>query len=344
MRFTYSIILCSLVLFAGCKKNESKTSPSTPDFSWEEVGTASLIESANHIVTFDASGNLYATAHRYVLKWDKTSEAWKQLGTLKTDGEITRIVADSKGNVYVAGNNLFLNGATIAKWNGQNWDSLSTNGGDWKIGTADAMTTDFNGNLVTNIVHGKPTWIAIGKYTGASWDYIYDPPTSTEFGGMAMFTGMVSDKNGKIYVVVGNGIAKWDGAYWSNIPLWNDASGIPKWIMIDSNGKIYVSTNTDRELKVLDGTTWATMGGLNNNDYITAMTTDISGGVYIAGKFNNKNSVLKWDGTKWSEIGNLNANNRIRSLACDLEDGGYIYASGEFRNGNSKTYVARYKK
>ncbi|MDB5271848.1 MAG: hypothetical protein JWO58_215 [Chitinophagaceae bacterium] len=302
--------------------------------SWSELGSGSDALNANQIISqicADPSGNIYAagnftdaSGYIYVAKWDGTS--WSEVGvgvdSLKVTGGIGAICSDQSGNIYAAGAFDDANGKSyVAKWNGSTWSELGTgshalNGNDiiWNI------TSDANGNIYA--------------------------------------AGDFKDAAGKTYV------AKWDGTDWSELGTGTNALKANYFIYtvyVDPSGNVYAAggftddhIETDYTYLVVkwDGTSWTKVGtggnGLMATGSILSMISDNDGMLYIAGFFSNSNSeryVAKWDGTNWSELGTsigsqLHANSYIDQICADTD--GNIYAAGNFKDANSKRYVARY--
>ncbi|RWZ83845.1 MAG: hypothetical protein EO766_17575 [Hydrotalea sp. AMD] len=88
---------------------------------------------------------------------------------------------------------------------------------------------------------------------------------------------------------------------------------------------------------------FSTLGSFTLNDQIYSLTSDVSGNVFSAGRFQNSSGKMyvgRWSNNTWSELGTLNANSNILSLITDASNN--IYAGGVFTNGSGKYYVAKW--
>lgn len=334
---------------------------------WSHLGVGVNSLHANgyiYSLTTDAKGNVYAGGYFtnkndkcYVAKWNGTD--WVELGEnapLNASDYISCIKTDIAGNVYAGGG--FKDSAGeyyIAKWNGVNWtevgngaNKLNANGPFNAIEVTETGTvyaggfgTDSNNN--TNVI---------------KWN---NDTCRSLFSTNGAIRALYLDKAGDLYAVGDfrnydhyGYIAKWNGVSIKKIGFWRNSlhtgESDVQMIAVDSKGIVYVagifsdpSLKHYRQLEQWDGETWSKVGGdtayLNPNGAISAMTTDLSGNLYVTGNFTDSNGkyyIAKWNGHTWSKVGNSNNPIKIFKpltlLACDKK--GNVYAGGDFGESN----------
>lgn len=245
--------------------------------------------------------------------------------------EVRSACADNLGNIYVGGDFSMINGEYywgIAKWNGSQWDSLSS--GFHVIGQNTASSNGaralayYNNELYAGgyfiNVEGKPIRY-IARWNGVKWDSLPQSPN-------ANVTQLVVC-NGKLYAFgqfnrIGtslcNKIAFWDGVSWTPIGM---PYSIPYLADIaEYKGELYLGGNihgagsdpNNYDLVKFDGTNWVPVGGgikggvsdvsclkvFNNELYI--------GGFFSKAAGNAGENLMKWDGLQFKEvIGGLDA-------------------------------------
>ena len=242
----------------------------------------------------------------YIAKWDGTN--WSALGSNGAGGSslnnfVTSIVVNGN-DIYVGGafenvnnNGVILTAADgIAKWDGENWSALGSNGSG-------------NGSLNGSVT--ALTWSGDNLYVG----------------------GVFTDVNNKGTILSSaDYIAKWDGTDWSALSSNGAGDGslnaAPR--ALASNGSnVYVGgdfTNVNNNGTVLnaadyiakwDGTNWSALGSNGAGDgSLNSTVLDIAvdgNNIYAGGVFwdvNNNGTILNaadyiatWDGVNWSALG-----------------------------------------
>jgi len=153
-------------------------------------------------IAVDSQGNVYiikglrsdwVTLHYLVEKYDGIQ--WTELA--KTEANFTSIVIDSLNNVYIGGNFGFIvvdgvrvNIEYMAKWNGSNWRSPSTNNTNF----VDIMKIDENDNIYMVTTSSYITVYSGGKYNRYSFD-------GAGTGSGSQIRDIEIDQYGDVYVV-----------------------------------------------------------------------------------------------------------------------------------------------
>jgi hypothetical protein len=180
--------------------------------TWSNVGDVSNSPFTNGLywpITVDKDGNVYAVgriavpqanSEYHVAKWIKSSNTWINLtsnGPLFDNG-IHSLVTDSQGNLYIAGNVLYLpsveQGNYIYKWNGNTWTML----GGAKLPPSEfvKMHIDNSGNLLASFYNDKIS-PCVSKWNGNGWDEL-SGKNNSNFGTGQIFC-INSDSKGNIY-------------------------------------------------------------------------------------------------------------------------------------------------
>ena len=207
-----------------------------------------------------------------------SAQIWSELdgGVNITDENycnISAVVCDTNGNVYIAGDfetagGLFVN--RIAKWDGASWSDLD-GGVD---GGVDSLALDSNGNLYAGGWFSDAGGVAashIAKWDGSSW-------SSLGSGLNGPVGALAADRRGNIYAVgtftmagsvAANYIAKWDGFAWSGF-----TNGINDNYEAAENGARDLSFDPDNNLYVAGPFTNA--GNMTVNGIAKAVLPDFS--------------------------------------------------------------------
>jgi hypothetical protein len=364
-----AIIALFIFLFNGCEPDQNSTSIS----EWVELSgtnTSTFTDYISSIAT-DASGNVYVDAEllnnnnmRYIAKWNKSTNTWRELGGTNTSsfngGFMAPITTDVFGNIYTCGMTWWSPQVNanyhVAKWDGSTWSELGGTNQPSFNNCISIITTDASGNVYAagdNIVNGNAPFVAKWDKSTNSWSVLggstwFVDCITTDFSGNVYVGGEFLNDNGSPYV------AKWDGGTWSELGGTNVSNfgiGNISSIAIDGSGNIYaagsfINNNDIKNIVKWDknSNTWSYLSSMIPSYCINSMVIDDSDNLYVAGDpyDSNKKYVSKWNGTSWSDYGNLNANGSIYCISSDAN--GNVYAGGAFTNGNNKYYVAVYYK
>ncbi|MBS4058306.1 MAG: hypothetical protein KGZ82_13380 [Bacteroidales bacterium] len=272
-------------------------------------------------ITVDMNDNVYAAAfikvpaansEYHVAQWHKDSKTWINLtasGPLFDNG-IFSMVTDLSGNLYVAGNVLYLteSGNYIYKWNGSVWNRL---GPRLPAFGQIFLHIDKSGKLYACIGLNDNFSPYVALWNGASWEELGG--TNNSHFGTGAIQCIHTDAQGNVYA--GGYFTDGNKAY--NLYKWTKASN--SWSAKNTPG----SSSDVYSIAVRESDTLFLAGNFVNE----------SGEHYVA-KFHQEVGL-------WSDYGRLRANQAIRSICFDPS--GYLYAGGEFTNADGKYYVGRYK-
>jgi len=200
----------------------------------------------------------------------------------------------------------------------------------------------FATNTGLNIFDGT-NWSTFGEFTGDPL-VIYD----FAFVGADLYVGGVFTMAGNVPAV---GLAKWNGAAWSDVggfsgavcTMTTDGTNLYVGGSFTNAGGLF-ATNVAR----WDGTNWASLaGGVGSYDTVFPSVNVLiwRNGLLYAGGATPARSIARWDGAKWealgSGIGNMLASPRGNTLAAwgnDLFVGGIFEDAG----GNDSGYIAHW--
>jgi hypothetical protein len=312
-------------------------------------------------------GNFYfQTNGKYfsqIARWDGLQ--WDTMGTGIIGAGNVLSMERYNGELYVAGafdSADSIAAKNIAKWNGNNWDSLpiqpfKTQG----VGSILGMKVINNELYVSgwiDTIAGMPI-TGIAKWNGSNWSGI-NFPNLQSFAGI----GAIAEYNGEIYAAgnfnsaaypndtIGE-IARYDGINWRSVGggIHGSMAGVAS--MVVYNGELYVagyfftsSGNAGNHIQKWNGTTWSDVGGGTNlnNGQITQLLVHNSK-LYAMGVMDSAGGVpaskiAVWDGSQWCGLGN-SFDNTIMS-GCIYKD--TLYIGGGFRtiDGDSVNHIAKW--
>lgn len=252
------------------------------------------------------------TAADYIAKWDGTN--WSALGSNGAGGgslnSYVKALAASGSTVYVGGaffdvnhNGSVLTAADyIAKWDGTNWSSLSSNGaGGGSVGYL-VTTLALSGSML--YVGGTFTNVNDNGVVLTAADYIarWDGTNWSALGSNGAGNGALSGAVSKVWV---NGTDLYVGGSFTNVN--NNGTALPtadyvtkwdgaSWSALGSNGS--------------GNGSFTGKGGGSVNAFALLGSTLLTGGYFFDP--NDAGSVLPgadhiaaWNGTHWSAVGNV---------------------------------------
>jgi hypothetical protein len=214
--------------------------------------------------------------------------------------------------------------------------------------------------LASQVAGGcQAQWIpSFGERPGTD-GYVHSMATFDNGAGPALYAAGVFNTAGG---VAARGLAKWDGARWSQVgstiagdlgyllslTVFNDGAGDALYVSGPFTSIDGVSANY---IAKWDGSTWTSLGaGLNGVASELVVFDDGSGpALFAGGSFTMAgsapaNHVAKWDGTSWSALGS-GTNGPVYSLAgWTVGDEPALYVGGQFESagGVSARFIAKW--
>ncbi len=265
-------------------------------------------------LALDDKGYLYAggdftlagtVSANNIARWDGSN--WYALGSGLVDGfyrTSPRALAMYGGNLYAAGDFTMAGGVLanhVAKWNGINWEALSSGTNDF----TDGLAIDHSGNVYVSgdfRAAGGTGANHIARWDGQNWSVVgFDNSLNSAV------LSIVVDKNNQVYAggvfttaggKPANRIARWNGSDWSAL-----GEGIPGTYCDGYFGSCVLALSMDSSSNLYAGGTFTMTAGINTNH------------------------IARWDGSSWSALGS-GVNGGVNALAVD--DNGNIYAGGIF--------------
>ena len=254
----------------------------------------------------DKNGDLYAISRAAVYKYDGSE--W-----ILTDGPKNpmRIVASSKGNIYVGGY------TGTWKLNDTTWESMGSPLLDGEPQTVGTILETREGTLYaatmgSGIYNGGSIW----EYRSGKWVNI-SPSIDDSIFGVSFFTYersgvitcMLEDKNGAIYAGTIGGVWRYNGGEsWTCITTDLPAlSNYARSLINGADGNIYMcaggAASNGGGIWCYDGKNWTNIDA-NLTGYaitISALTEGLDGTVYVGGSVSG-GGVLKKTQTGWEDI------------------------------------------
>jgi len=293
-----------------------------------------------------------------IVKWD--GSGWSHVGIGLTTGALSSTVVVrgltySGGTLFAAGDFYLAGGKSahrVARWNGVQWDSLSTGVDRNDNGISVLYSAGGNVYLGGSFVQtGGLTVNGIARWDGGAWNTLgaglyknifYNPSV----GAMAV------DNSGNLYITGGfasfesaaglpvNGTAEYDGTKWDSLNSSALANVTTVNAIAVSGASVYIGglfsqigNVTVNNVAVWNGSAWSAMGSGTDG---TVNAIAISGSnVYVAGQFTNAggsavHGVGVWNGSAWSGIGGgvQGIPNALAVHGNDLYVAGGIYQAG----------------
>lgn len=193
------------------------------------------------------------------------------------DFDATAIAAGADGTICALGDENYMNGSSVYKWNGANWDRLSGI-------NAVALDVDPDGNPWAVSKSGT-----IYRWTGSYWQNLPGRAKDISVGG-----------NGVVYIIDyynggsrGNYIAYWNGSSWVQINTIEAVS-----ITVDGKGNPWVVDNTGR-ISRFNGSSWEDLPGK-----ATDIAAAADGTVFITGYEPTYygHYMYRWNDYDWQKI------------------------------------------
>jgi hypothetical protein len=226
----------------------------------------------------------------------------------------------------------------IFTFDNQKWDVLLT---PEKISSISAIRQDKAGNIW---VIGQKEYVSnSGKNDAVMWSYkngVVDKIMDYDFTNKYPFDFIV-DKENNFWILMGGGMVKYNGQTWEDITSQLPMKGTAKISYDDKNDILYLFSNRQINNNALiseGGITLYKNGkfeviatektGLPANQYISALSTDRSGNVWI-GYDQKPTSVAKFDGKEWVTFSSGMPNYLGNKVLSIMEDNkGQIWMGG----------------
>ena len=270
-------------------------------------------------------------------------------------GAVNRLFTDTIDNVlYAVGGFSSMGGINcygVAKWDGQNWDSLGS-------GIRESFVWDQIQNVKDVIRFQNEIYIcgafykcggknitSIAKWNGTEWFEVGGGLTDTSDFGFSQWATVKDMEvfNNELYIIgsfrtAGNintkGIAKWDGQTWTDLSqgIINPNSLLSYQSLMFYNNELYLGAVAPIGLQKRVGNTWIKVGpGVKGDAWINRLEV-YQNNLYVAGYFqtpagNIDNSLLYTNGTSYFGT----AGGVLPSNLFDLQEHrGELYACGQF--------------
>lgn len=321
-----------------------------PTGNWAALGSgdgSAINDMVFAVATFD--NNVYVAgnfrdldnidAADTIARWDGST--WSNLGADVNgygalSGQVFALAVDSAGNLYAGGDFTLADdpaGRAVAVWNGNAWSALGhgstasdpsiDNGAVYAIGV-DSNDDVYVGGTFTDVWNGvfslgSADWIA--KWDGTGW-------SSLSGGG---YVG--ASLNGRVNAIATDGLTVYVGGEFQDV---------------DDGGQ----NNAADHIAMWQSNAWYNLGddGAGDGslgDYVTSLSVDSSGNLYVGGNFANVNNsgtplpeadyVAKWTpggGGNWSALGSDGASGGPidDTVYAVLADGSNVYIGGQFND------------
>ena len=231
---------------------------------------------------------------------------------------IDATVADSQGNVYVAGAFEAIGTVAahnIAKWDGQSWSPLGE-GVDGTITDLAIAGEDLYAAVWDTIDPVARRYIV--KWDGQSW-FRFEDTFGEEDDAPAFPNLLLASSGSELYVagpftsvedVSAKHIARWNGSSWSS--LGDGVEGAIQVVAV-AEGVVYVAENLgsprDRLASRIirwDGSQWEPLGSGFDGEVHSIAVSDED--IYVSGSFSKAgqkpvSNVVRWRDNKWSDFG-----------------------------------------
>lgn len=243
------------------------------------------------------------------------AQVWTPVG-LGTNNTVWCMKNDTVNNLLYVGGEFSLAGGisvnNIAKWNGSNWDSLSSGINGYVF----AMCI-YNGELYVGgsfSIAGGLSANNIAKWNGLNWSSLGSGTNGmikslTVYNGELYVGGYNTTIAGGINV---NNIAKWNGSIWTSVGTGIEPSPAIVNAQIVFNNELYVGGEfptaggiSVNNIAKWNGTNWSNVGqGIEQRIFSFSIYNDelyVGGNIIQAGS-NPIYGIAKWNGVAWDSV------------------------------------------
>jgi hypothetical protein len=311
----------------------------------------------------------------HLATWDGTS--WSAIGdSSSVHGPVFALSSFDAGagdELYVGGN---FSGAAdtlshgVVRWDGASWSDLAGSlvyGGavhaftTWNDGGGAALYCGGNFLAVNGLLFANK----VARWSGSSWSLLGGGIEPSVYPTVRVLADFDDGSGSKLYAggafnvgngAVGNYIARWNGASWSQVGSGLNGQVCALAAFDDGSGaKLYAGGffggGFGSHVMRWNGASWSVVGGGTDGNVLALAVFDDGGGaaLYAGGRFELAGStaasnVAKWNGSSWSALG-TGVDEAVEALAVfDDGRGPALYAAGRFANagGASAQHVARW--
>ena len=201
--------------------------------------------------------------------------------------QTSNIIIDNNNNKWIGSI-----GYGLFKYYGSKWVHYNTSKSDLSSQELIKIYIDSKGNKWFGGSQGGAC-----KFDGENWtDY---NSVNSGIGGNSVYD-YLEDSKGNMWVLTNNGIKKFDGNTWTNIPMFVAyPSGVPNSIAIDKYGRKWIGTSMDG-FGVYNDTSWVAYYNTSNSQLpsntIHSITIDKNNIKWIG----TDNGVVKYNDTTWT--------------------------------------------
>ena len=268
---------------------------------------------------------------------------------------VNRLYTDTVDNLlYAVGGFSSMGGKKcygIAKWNGQNWDSLGSGIREsfiWdQIQNVEDVIRFQNDIYIAGAFYkcGGKNIISLARWNGTEWFEVGGGLTDTSDFGLSQWATVKDMEvfNNELYIIgsfrtAGNintkGIAKWDGQTWTDLSqgIINPNSLLSYQSLMFYNNELYLGAVAPIGLQKRIGNTWVKVGpGIKGDAWINCLEV-YQNNLYVAGYFqtpagNIDNSLFYTNGTSYfGTAGGVLPSNLLDIQEYKTE----LYACGQF--------------
>jgi hypothetical protein len=286
-----------------------------------------------------AGGWFVTSAGSYLLRWNGFS--WNSVGADTLNGTVLSMT--TCGSSLVVGGEFKYAGSLelncIGLWDGSQWAALGTGvtHDDWNQHTTDVLgLAAYDGDLIAGgnfSIAGGVDCNRIARWDGEAWSsmgFVGGPPPHTGYHEIRAVSAygdslVVGGTFKKSNAAVGDYIAIWDGAAWSEL---GGGTNYPVDAILADGGDLFVGGEFRNAGPIAasgiaswDGTTWSSYGppgegiaGIGAEvvtwetgriaDFLTYDGRLVAVGAFVGAGNTSARNVAAWNGTSWEALGN----------------------------------------
>jgi hypothetical protein len=228
----------------------------------------------------------------------------------------------------------------IAYWNGNNWNRLNMGLNNIANDIIRFQNKIYVGGGFQSSDYNLIDSPYLATWDGVQWDSVPGGKLNGSVGNLEIIANELYVMGGfdSIGNMEANGIAKWDGATWSNVynlpKLSPGGNAIYDVVIYQGNtyvgGNFYDPTTNIRDIAMYNGSSWQAVGtppGMYGGLNIVHEIEEFNNELYVVGDIrktdgNVGNFIQKWNGMQWSDVG-----------------GGFSFQARALKEHNNELYV-----